>query len=170
MTFDKDQTVREIAINYPASVRVFENLGIDYCCGGRLPLEEACSKAKVPIAKTMALLGGLDVNSDWPDDQQWANASFLDLAAHIVNRHHRYVRDEAPRVQALLQKVVSRHGEAHSEVGAIQQTFAKLSEELSAHMMKEERVLFPFLEQMEVAASSGGPFPVGCFPSIEFPI
>ena len=49
MTFDKNQTVREIAINNPASVRVFENFGIDYCCGGKRPLDEACARANAPI-------------------------------------------------------------------------------------------------------------------------
>jgi regulator of cell morphogenesis and NO signaling len=170
MTFDKDQTVREIAINHPASVRVFENLGIDYCCGGKRPLEEACEKANVPIAKAMQLLRDLGTNSAPSEEQQWTDASFLDLTAHIIHRHHRYVRDEAPRVQTLLQKVVSRHGQAHPELSAIQETFVALSGELFAHMMKEERVLFPFLEQMEAAARTGGPSPVGCFPSVEFPI
>lgn len=46
MKFDKNQTVREIAINNPATVRVFENFGIDYCCGGKRPLEEACESKR----------------------------------------------------------------------------------------------------------------------------
>ena len=170
MTFDKSQTVREIAIHHPASVRIFEDLGIDYCCGGKRPLEEACDKANVPIATLIQLLGELDASSISPEDQHWTDASLRDLTAHIVNRHHRYVRDEAPRVQTLLQKVVSRHGEAHPELSSIQETFAELSAELFQHMLKEERVLFPFLDQMEVAAHTGGPSPVGCFPSVEFPI
>jgi len=170
MTFEKDQTVREIAINHPASVRVFENLGIDYCCGGKRALEEACEKANVPIAKAMQLLGELDSNGVSPGERQWSNTSLLDLSAHIVNRHHRYVRVEAPRLEMLLQKVVSRHGEAHPELSKIQEAFAALSGALLAHMTKEERVLFPFLEQMEAAACSGGTAPVGCFPSVKFPI
>ena len=170
MTFEKNQTVREIAINYPASVRLFENLGIDYCCGGKRPLQEACDRANVPVETVMQQLAELDMNGGLPEEPLWTGAALTDLIQHIVNRHHRYVRDEAPRLKALLQKVVTRHGEAHPELRAIQETFVALSEELFAHMMKEERVLFPFVEQMEMAARSGGPEPVGCFPSVEFPI
>ncbi len=170
MTFDQSQTVREIALNHPASVRVFEELGIDYCCGGKRPLGEACEKAKVPIARAMELLCESDGASASPEKGRWTEATLTDLTSHIVNLHHRYVREEAPRLETLLQKVVSRHGKAHPELSAIQETFAALAADLMAHMLKEERVLFPLLQQMEAAAHTGGPAPVGCFPTVEFPI
>ncbi len=169
MTFDKNQTVREIAINNPATVRVFENFGIDYCCGGKRPLHEACARANAPIDQVTQALAELDVNGI-SLEEAWTNSSLADLTAHIVQRHHRYVRDESPRIELLLQKVVNRHGEAHPELGAIQDTFVALSQELFAHMMKEERVLFPFLDAMEAAARAGQPAPLGCFASVELPI
>ena len=169
MTFDKNQPVREIAINNPASVRIFENFGIDYCCGGKRPLDEACARANAPIDRVMEALDELDVKGISPEEA-WTNQSLMDLTTHIVRRHHRYVREEAPRIELLLQKVVNRHGEAHPELGAIQDTFVALSQELFAHMIKEERILFPFLEAMEAAASAGQPAPLGCFASVELPI
>lgn len=169
MTFDKNQTVREIAINNPAAVRVFENFGIDYCCGGRRSMLEACARANAPVDHVMRALDELDVNGT-PPGETWTNSSLADLAAHVVRRHHRYVRDESPRIELLLQKVVNRHGEAHPELGAIQDTFVALSQELFAHMMKGERILFPFLEAMEAAARSGQPAPLGCFASVSLPI
>jgi iron-sulfur cluster repair protein YtfE (RIC family) len=48
MTATTEKTVREIAAECPASVRVFETLGIDYCCGGRKSLRDACMTADVP--------------------------------------------------------------------------------------------------------------------------
>lgn len=170
MTFEKNQTVREIAINHPETVRVFENLGIDYCCGGKRPLEEACSRAKLPIETVIEQLKQVEENSVSSEDRQWADAPLADLMANIVDRHHRYVRDESPRLEAMLGKVVSKHGEAHPELRAIQETFLALTQELFAHMMKEERVLFPFVGDMEAASHAGGPAPHGCFPSVEFPI
>jgi regulator of cell morphogenesis and NO signaling len=169
MTFDKNQTVREIAINNPASVRVFENFGIDYCCGGKRPLNEACVRSNAPIDRVMEALNELEVNGVSPE-AEWTNSSLADLTSHIAGRHHRYVRDESPRIELLLQKVVDRHGEAHPELGAIQDTFVALSQELFAHMMKEERVLFPFLGAVESAARSGQPAPLGCFATVELPI
>jgi regulator of cell morphogenesis and NO signaling len=169
MTFDKNQTVREIAISNPATVRVFENFGIDYCCGGKRPLLDACAMANAPIDLVTQALAELDVSGISPEEK-WTNRSLADLSAHIVHHHHRYVRDESPRIDLLLQKVVNRHGEAHPELGAIQDAFAALSQELFAHMMKEERVLFPFLDAMEAAARAGQPAPLGCFASVELPI
>jgi len=170
MTFDKSQTVREIAINNPATVRVFEKLGIDYCCGGKRALAEACERANVPYQKLIEQLNGLDTNAVSPEEQPWVNSPLAELTQHIINRHHRYVREETPRMELLLRKVVNRHGEAHPEVKVIQETFVALSQELSAHMLKEERILFPFLEQMELAARTGAPVPAGNFASVEFPI
>lgn len=39
---DDKRHVAELAQTYPALYRVFERLGIDYCCGGQKPLRQAC--------------------------------------------------------------------------------------------------------------------------------
>jgi regulator of cell morphogenesis and NO signaling len=168
-TFEK-QTVREIAIHNPAAVRVFDTFGIDYCCGGKRPLDEACKKAEVPFDTVLRALQALEPVSAVPEERDWAAAALAELAAHIVNRHHAYVREETPRIERLLQKVVGAHGKKHPEVAEIQQTFGALSGELSVHMLKEERVLFPFIGQLEAAVQSGGDAPSGCFASVEMPI
>lgn len=170
MTPDTKQTVREIAIHHPATVRVFESLGIDYCCGGKRPLEEACGKANVPVERVLEMLAGVEPEAATPEDRSWAGASMAELSEHIVTRHHGYIRGEAPRLQALASKVVSRHGAAHPELGEIEELFSAMCEELFAHMMKEEHVLFPILRQMEGAAFSGGPAPRVCFDTIGMPI
>src|SRR6185295_14730076 len=36
------KTVRDLAVELPNATRVFEKLGIDYCCGGSRSLGEAC--------------------------------------------------------------------------------------------------------------------------------
>lgn len=170
MTLNTDQTVREIAINNPATVRVFESLGIDYCCGGKRPLQDACDRANVPLARVVELLAGVEPDSISPEEQGWDGASFKDLTEHIVARHHNYIRQEAPRLEVLLDKVVSRHGDAHPELSSIRELFSALSQELFAHMMKEEQVLFPFLQKMETAARAGTPPPSACFGSVGVPI
>ena len=32
---------------YPATSRLFEKLGIDYCCGGNRPLEQVCAEKQI---------------------------------------------------------------------------------------------------------------------------
>ena len=50
------QTVREIALEQPSSIRVFEKFGIDYCCGGRKPLAEACTAGNLEVNAVIAAL------------------------------------------------------------------------------------------------------------------
>jgi regulator of cell morphogenesis and NO signaling len=164
------QTVREIAINNPAAVRVFESFGIDYCCGGKRPLREACDRANVPVAKVLESLADVKAEPISPAEKHWADASFLELIEHIVASHHSYIRQETPRLEILLDKVVSKHGNAHPELAAIRELFSAMARELFAHMLKEDQVLFPFLQKMELAARTGTPPPSACFASVGAPI
>lgn len=149
MTTDTHATVRQIAIENPASVRVFESLGIDYCCGGGRSLSEACERAKVPLDRVLGLLEGLAAEPVSPEAQPWTQAPLADLTAHIVAQHHSYIRSEAPRLETLAGKVARKHGAAHPELYSIQEFFAAISQELFAHMLKEERILFPMLDRLE---------------------
>src|SRR5713226_6357775 len=109
MTSIETKTVREIAIENPATVSIFESLGIDYCCGGRRSLEEACDRAHVPLPQALELIAKAEAPNVSPEKDQWADASLADLIQQIVNRHHSFVRQEVPRLEALCEKVVSRH-------------------------------------------------------------
>src|SRR6266567_5537651 len=102
-TLDLDQTVREIAIRNPATIRVFESLGIDYCCGGKRPLKEACQLANVPVERAIEMLSSLGSAPIGHEDSQWLQSPLCELTAYIVARHHRYVREEAPRIEMLLE-------------------------------------------------------------------
>lgn len=169
MTANIDQTVREIAIKNPRSVPVFESLGIDYCCGGKRSLQEACQRANVPLEEMLHRLSAVDEQPAEPGEN-WTQANMSDLLGHIVQKHHGYIRSESPRLVSLLQKVRMRHGVSHPELESIQQLFAAMVEELLMHMMKEENVLFPYLATMEAAASEGRALPAPTFGSVEVPI
>lgn len=164
-----DQTVREIAVGHPASLRVFESFGIDYCCGGQRSLREACERASVSPDEVLTRISAAEgENSAAAVD--WAHANVAELTRHIVDGHHSYIRRESPRLISICAKVVARHGAAHSEVKSIQELFQALTDELSMHMMKEENVLFPYLVQMEAALREARPVPPAMFGSVEMPI
>jgi len=169
MKFNVEQTVREIAIENPSSVRIFESLGIDYCCGGKRSLQDACQRANVPLDKVLHLLSTVD---DQPPEAMgnWTGARIRDLTQHIVEQHHGYVRRESPQLVSMFVKVVARHGAAHQELKPIQELFVAMLDELYMHMMKEENVLFPYLAKMEAAVSEGRPAPPAMFGSVEVPI
>jgi len=91
------QTVREIALEQPSSMRVFEHYGIDYCCGGRKPLAEACAASKVEVDAVIAALEAAAAVAA-PVAEDWPLRSMEELAAHIVATHHAYVKRELPRL------------------------------------------------------------------------
>ena len=165
-----EKTVRGIAIENPASIRVFESLGIDYCCGGKRSLSEACAQADVAIDCVLEQLAQVARDSQPSQSEEWKERPVRDLIAHIVEKHHRFVRQETPRVDSLLAKVAAKHGPTHPEILQIELLFTAIGQELATHMLKEEHVLFPYLEQMEQAARSGSPMPSSCFGSVQRPI
>jgi regulator of cell morphogenesis and NO signaling len=163
------QTVREIALETPASIRVFEQFGIDYCCGGRIPLDEACANRNLAISEVVA---ALEKASKEPVAQTdaWASAPLSELATHIVNTHHAYVNREMPRLAELAKKVVNRHGDTRPELSLIQAKVVELGEEMAQHQAKEELILFPHISRLEKALHENKPKPQGCFGTVANPI
>ena len=49
MSVSTARTVRELVLENPEAKRVFEKVGIDYCCGGGKSLEEACAAANLSV-------------------------------------------------------------------------------------------------------------------------
>jgi regulator of cell morphogenesis and NO signaling len=168
MTFTT-QTVREIALEQPTSIRIFEQFGIDYCCGGRKPLAEACSVKNVEVDAVIAALEAAAQTPAVPRED-WTEASLERLSDHIVSVHHAYVKSELPRLGALAERVVRRHGDTQLELTQIQAKLALLGQELTEHLAKEEVVLFPYIAKLERALATGSSLPRGCFGTVANPI
>jgi len=165
-----EKTVREIALENPSSIRVFEALGIDYCCGGKRSLTDACSRADIDIDKALAMLAQADHDNFKGDSGDWVIKPLSELIGHIETQHHGFVRRETPRLVGLLVKVHTKHGAAHPEIAQVEQLFYAMGQELSTHMLKEEQVLFPHIERLEKAIETGIPAPTAFFGSVARPI
>jgi regulator of cell morphogenesis and NO signaling len=165
---DTAKTVREIAVELPQATRVFEKLGIDYCCGGTKTLEQACEAANLRLSEVMQSLDAATAPDATGTD--WNQATFAELVAHITDKHHNYVKSEVPRLESLAHKVCSVHGANHPELLEVQKVFRAVGAELSMHMMKEEQILFPYLVHMEQAVQAGRSVPPPPFGSVGNPI
>ena len=163
------QTVREIALEQPTSIRVFEQFGIDYCCGGRKPLAEACAAGNLEMASVIAALEAA-AKKPGPDVENWADKSLESLSSHIVATHHAYAKRELPRLAQLAEKVVNRHGPTKTELPMIAATLSQLDEDLTQHLAKEEAVLFPYVASLEQSVSLGTAKPQSCFGTVANPI
>ncbi|HEY2974759.1 MAG TPA: iron-sulfur cluster repair di-iron protein [Pyrinomonadaceae bacterium] len=168
--FEPTKTVREYALEIPAATRIFEKLGIDYCCGGSKSLADACANAGVAVDE---VLGSLETNATGEGniaDEQWHTTSQAELITHIVEKHHAFTREELERLEALLAKVRGVHGQNHPELFHIQDQFGKLRRDLEPHMLKEESVLFPYIVRMEEAVAGNQALPALPFGTVRNPV
>ena len=171
MFVNSTNTVRELAVNVPGATRIFENLGIDYCCGGHRTLTDACDKSKLSPAEVVKQLEAAEraVN---PGDKlrDWQTESLASLSAYIIDTHHYFTKQELARLEKLLDKVCSRHGENHPELFSLRGAFEHLKQDLIPHMLKEEQVLFPYVARMEEAVSEGRAVPPPFFVTVQNPV
>ncbi|MFY9611234.1 MAG: iron-sulfur cluster repair di-iron protein [Blastocatellia bacterium] len=169
MTINTNKTVGELAVELPAAARVFEKAGIDYCCGGGESFEKACAAAGIAADEVARLLEVADQSAAQPA-QDWQTQPLSGLTSYIVTRHHVFTREELARLDDLLEKVRSVHGQNHPELLLIQGLYRELKQELTTHMQKEELVLFPYIEQLDEAARQGKPKPMAIFGTVANPV
>ena len=163
----KTTPVGEVVAQCPSGAAVLEEYGIDYCCGGKTTVEDACRQKGLEVEKLLERLFAADrknVQSSGPD---WKTASLKDLIDHIVTKYHQPLRQELLRVAELAEKVAQAHAKRHSEMIEVLSVFNRFRAELELHMQKEEMVLFPGIVSMEATSS---PLIFGCGGGIEHPI
>ncbi|MGA3129966.1 MAG: DUF542 domain-containing protein [Terracidiphilus sp.] len=161
-------TLRSIALEHPATIRVFEHFQLDYCCGGNRPLGEVCTEKCIAAELVLAALAEAVHNE--PATEDFTLAAPAELIRHIVQTHHAYIRSELPRLQSMADRVATKHAPMHPEATFIQRNLAQLAEELIFHLNKEERILFPYIEGLERSREENAAPPNACFGSVESPI
>ena len=165
-----EKTIREIALEAPATTRVFENFKIDYCCGGRRSIADACAATGIDSAKLIEQLGEAMTDRSNLSDSAPERLEPTALIGHIISKHHIFTARELERLTPLMAKVALRHGDAHPELIELQRMFTELDESLMPHMQKEESVLFPYIQQLETAAVRGMPAPLPHFGTVKNPV
>lgn len=147
-TLSPKTAVGVLVAERPGRSRVLEKLQIDYCCGGKLSLEEACRKRGLDPVQVVAELRDADAAAT-PEGVDPATMSLAELADHIEQTHHAWLRQELPRLDAITEKVFMVHGDAEPRLGRVREAFCLLRDEMLSHMGKEELVLFPAIRALE---------------------
>lgn len=173
ITMRRDQagqaTVGEIAAKDIRKAQVFRKYGIDFCCGGKKTLKQVCDEKgldEVVVARELQS----QENSRGPRAVAYADWSPDFLADYIVNTHHTYVQKTLPELLAYGAKVATVHGPYHPELVRILNLIQELSAELTSHLMKEEQILFPYIQSLVVANREGKSPALPHFGTIENPI
>lgn len=150
-TINTGATLGSLVAEQPSRSRVLEQLGLDYCCGGKATLSDACAAAGLDASAVAAQIAEADAATPADTTADWTTAPLADLADHIEATHHAYLKSELPRITQLAEKVAQAHGALHPEAKIVASVYAGLRAELEAHLMKEEMILFPICRQLETA-------------------
>lgn len=146
-------TVGELVARRPASARVLERHGLDYCCGGKRPLAQACAERGLPVAELLAEIDREEATAPAGPQADVSGATLSELIDDIVGSHHAFLRRELPRLTELIERTVAAHAGRHPDLCELQRVFLGLRTELELHMRKEEEVLFPMLRTIEAAST-----------------
>ncbi|NOU78864.1 iron-sulfur cluster repair di-iron protein [Paenibacillus sp. LMG 31459] len=142
--FTSEAMVRDIVLQFPKSADYFKAKRIDFCCGGAKPLAEAAAeKGLDPEAMIQDLNKLQEEHPVLEEDTAWNEASSEELVNYIVNKHHRYLREELPLISQNVTKVFRVHGEDSPHLGEMHRLFNLLREDLLQHTAKEEESEFP---------------------------
>ncbi|QNN24061.1 iron-sulfur cluster repair di-iron protein [Planctomycetales bacterium ZRK34] len=154
-TLNSHATVGELVTERPQRSRVFERLGIDYCCGGKKSLAEVCAAKGYEADQVLSLIEESDASQSTIVIDA-ATMALTELCDHIEQTHHAYLKTELPRLDAMTHKVAAVHGADEPRLVELRETFIRFRDELMMHMQKEEHVLFPIIRSMESGDLSAG--------------
>jgi regulator of cell morphogenesis and NO signaling len=143
---DTHSTLGEIVSTDFRAAEIFKNEGIDFCCGGKKTLLQACTEKGVDVGGLVEKLSYL-ANSPAIPSQDFNEWDLDFLADYISNTHHKYVKKTLPELLVYTQKVAGAHGAKHPEMIEVAGLFEKLNNELTQHLMNEEVVLFPAIKR-----------------------
>jgi regulator of cell morphogenesis and NO signaling len=170
MTATLDRTIRDIVAADYRTAAIFQRYGLDFCCRGNRTVEAACQDAGIAadrVQRDLADATALPPSGCAPRFDTWDLPA---LTGHIVANHHAYVRTQLPVIQGHAHKVARVHGSRHPEMVEVAEIFDRVSEEMTAHMAKEEQVLFPYLDRLAEASIRGEGSPPAPFGTVGNPI
>ncbi len=146
-TAETKETIGEIVAKDMHTAAVFKKFKIDFCCGGKKTIKEACMEKGIDPAlveqelkKTAQNTASGNMNYD-----EW-NPDFL--ADFIINTHHNYIKKHLPEILGYAKKVARVHGDRHAELMPIHELVEKVNKELSEHILHEENTVFPAIKDI----------------------
>lgn len=157
---DAQASVGELVRESPNRARVFDAFYVDYCCGGKVSLAEACRRKNVDEADVVEALKKLDATPDEANLVDVDAMGLTELVDHIEQVHHAYLREELPRLERMTEKVARVHGDKNPKLQETRDAFVALQAELEPHMQKEEHILFPLIRNLDSTGNSASTLPL----------
>lgn len=159
----ESRSVGELVLEKPSRSKVFEKVGLDYCCKGHEALGTACQQKGIAVDSVVTALQAMDVEVAQDEDRSWMK-DIPTAVDHIVQIHHNYTKEALPRLLFLTGKVAKVHGDEDARLIELDRAFQNFAKETFEHLAKEEEMLFP----MFLALAKGERWPMP--PTVQMPI
>lgn len=140
-------TIGEMVAKNYKKAEVFKKFGIDFCCGGKKSVAEACKEQAINFKDVERALFQVDLEVALVP-QNFDELGIENLIDYIVTTHHQYVINNIPILFDFINKVKEVHGHKFPETLIIAEKFQTIALELIDHMEKEEQVLFPRIKYL----------------------
>jgi regulator of cell morphogenesis and NO signaling len=138
-----NQTLGDVATQHPLATQVFLRRHLDFCCGGRQTLGDACRAAGLDPDSVIA---EITAEGDTESQERWDSRPLGELIEFIQIRYHNTLRRDLPTLIEAARRVERVHGQKPSCPRGLADHLEQVSDELRQHMAKEEQVLFPALQ------------------------
>jgi regulator of cell morphogenesis and NO signaling len=144
---DKSITIGEVAAQLPEASKIFDEYGIDYCCGGNRRLYDVITAQAVSEEEiTGRLNDAIDRRKEgYSGRSDFTGMEAGELSTYIEDIHHGYLRQALPETAEILAVTLRAHGANHPELYKVYKLFGTLKTDLEQHLLKEETMLFPAL-------------------------
>lgn len=145
--------LNDFAKTRPDLMPALQKLDFDMCCGGHKTLLQACSERKLDASAILSQLLAGEPGNRPVGDKDWSAVSLTELTEHLEKTHHVYLREVEPRLLSLLKKVIAAHGQNHPELKKLDKLVNDFWEDMTPHLRKEERILFPMIRDIDAGES-----------------
>lgn len=149
----KEQSLASIASENYQLVPILEKYHLDFCCGGKKTLADACNEKGLQvddIIKELELKG----SGNFSGTIHFTDMNAEQLIRHILVYHHYYTRQTMPVIENHLQKIAAKHGDSFPYMKTVLALFSDLKNDMDEHMQKEEIVLFPRIKEIEAVTAN----------------
>jgi regulator of cell morphogenesis and NO signaling len=148
MEINPQSSLGLLAAEHPEWIAVFERLRLDFCCHGERSLTDACRERGLDPAEVLAQLA-MALDACGGPERCWLDAPMTELADHIEATHHAFARLQFETLATLAPRVVAAHAGHAPWLHELQGVLTTLAESMHDHMVREERVLFPWLRRLD---------------------
>jgi len=136
-----ERPVAAVLQMFPHAADVLEDAGIQFCCHGAKPLNEAAASAGYSVDELLAMIEARPLP---PDIVDWSQRPLPELTEFLTADHKDLALRRLPRMRDVIEREIAMHPHV-PRLRRIRMLLADLSAMLTTHMAHEERDLFPWI-------------------------